>query len=157
VATVSALKATTAHRMTLRVLSVLALLAPTVSPGCGICPPGGPTGAGVTVAGTLAPGEARAFDVDIPAESTQINVTVSWVVGLAVFQVGVDCPVEAVDGCPVLAGSRQPLPGPVESSTIRPGCCRITGPRVRVVVKNTRRDVPLSYSLSVEPYRAGCT
>ena len=79
--------------------------------GCGCPTVAGPTGPLVTGAGTLSPNEARAFDVETPNGTTQINVQISWVAGLAVWQVHADCPIETVDQCTIVDGSAPSVTG----------------------------------------------
>jgi hypothetical protein len=113
----------------------------------------------VTDSGTLKPNEGRAFDVETPSDTTQINVSISWIAGLAVWQVHPDCPIETVDQCPILAG-----PGPLQAPPAvsqPPTTVGMTfvpqGPRARIIVKNTLSDVSLNFSVTIEPHRAGCT
>ena len=104
--------------------------------------------------------EARAFDVETPNDTTQINVEISWVAGLAVWQVHPDCPIETVDQCAIVGGSTSPLAAPPMVSP-QPMTIGIVfspqGPQARIIVKNTLGDSSLNFSLNIEPHRAGCT
>jgi hypothetical protein len=121
---------------------------------------GGRTAPVVSASGTLGPNEARAFDVETPPSTSQINVTGSWVVGLAIWAIDPACNMEPVDQCPSLEGGA-PLPAPPAGQLnfnmtfgtpqYRPG------PRQRIGVKNTLANVSVNFSITIEPWRAGCT
>jgi hypothetical protein len=133
---------------------VVALLAAASMTGCGCSVPSGPTGPVVRGSGTLAPNEVRFVDADIPPETTQVDVRISWIAGLAVWQVDSTCTMEGVDACPVLGGSKQPQSAPLASSILMGSIRNV--PRVRIVVKNTLADKPVDFSVEIEPFASRC-
>jgi hypothetical protein len=53
---------------------IAAAVLPVVMAGCCPVPPGGPTATGVTQTMSLVAGARHFFDVDVPADTTQLNV-----------------------------------------------------------------------------------
>jgi hypothetical protein len=139
--------------MTRQTIGVLAF-AMAMSTGCRCPTVAGPTAPAVTVTVTLAPNEFRVYDVPTPQETTQINVRVTWIPGVAVWQVESTCPVESAPQCPRLTQGT-PLSGPAQAQTIGLGG-RVTGDTARFVVQNLS-GAEITLTLTLAPWRAGCT
>jgi len=101
-----------------------------------------------TFTGTLAPLAMRMVSFDVPAAATNLSLSITAAPGLAVWQVDAACPETDVERCPVVGGSRDPLP----PGAVAP-CCSILGPQAVFVVKNTLADRSLDFSVFFQPYR----
>jgi hypothetical protein len=134
------------------------LLTATVAVGCRCPSVAGPTTAPVTVGGTLAPGEARIFDVSTPAGTDQVSLTIGWVPGLEVWRVDQSCTVAAIDQCSKIGGVIVPAGGsgaPPQAGTF-PGGSGAGADVTRFAVRNTRTDASISFTLTMAPRRNGC-
>lgn len=133
--------------------SVIAL----ASAGC--CPTtAGPTAAVASYSDTLAPGEWRFYDVDTPAQTTQINLDVtlnSTAIPLRLRQIEPSCLPGFDDGCLSFYDAVTP---PRPAGVLRFGnTLQPHGSRTRVVLQNASESERLTYTITIEPFRAGCT
>ena len=137
---------------------IAAAALPLVLTGCCPVPPGGPTATGVLHTVSLVAGERRFFDVDVPADTTQLNLDVildRTDVTLRLRQVEPSCTPAPNDTCATLHSVDV---GPRPPGVTRFGVAglRIYRPRTRIVVETTSID-EVSANMTVTPWRAGCT
>lgn len=135
-------------------IAALMVLAAT---GCCPVPPGGPTATGVTNTMSLAPGDMRHIDVDVPESTTQLNLEFDFETPnarLRVRQIEPDCTPEPGDACPARRDSIITPPAGVRR--IGSSGVATPGARTRIVLENVS-DVPINLMLTVVPWRAGCT
>jgi hypothetical protein len=144
---------------TISKLFVLALAAGAAFACAGCCPTtSGPTGPAVRYSATLAPGELRYYDVDVPKGTTQINLQFlldSPTVPLRLRELDPSCLPAPDDTCESLYDSRiSPRPAGVYGfgDTLPP-----RGTRSRIVVQNMSADETVTYSVTITPHQAGCT
>lgn len=123
--------------------------------GCGCPTVSGPTAPATAAQFTLASGQFQVFDVPTPSGTTQIDVTVSWIAGLAVWRVDPSCPAETATQCSRLTPGA-PLAGPAQAQNISLRGGPVIGDTARFVVQN-QTSAPVTVRLSLEPRRAGCT
>jgi hypothetical protein len=124
---------------------------------CCPVPPGGPTATGVTNTMSLAPGDMRHVDVDVPESTTQLNLEFDFETPnarLRVRQIEPDCTPEPGDACPARRDSIITPPAGVRR--IGSSGVATPGARTRIVLENVS-DVPINLMLTVVPWRAGCT
>ncbi len=118
----------------------------------------GPTGPAASYSATLAPGEVRYYDVDIPKDTTQINLQFqldSLTVPLRLRQVDPSCLPMPEDTCQSFYDAQMPpRPAGVYSfgNTIPP-----RGSRTRIVLQNMSSNETVTYSVTITPHQAGCT
>ena len=107
---------------------------------------------------TLSPGELRFYDADIPSSTTQINLDFtldSTTVSLRLRQIDPSCLPAADDQCQSLYdATMSPRPAGVLrfGNTLQPH-----GTRTRIVLQNTSSSETVTYSVTITPFRAGCT
>jgi hypothetical protein len=130
------------------------LLASALVSGCRCSSPVSPTGPVVSLSGGLSPGQARAYDVAVPSDTTRLKLHFQRsAVGLELMQVDVGCAVEAVDSC-----DRLLRVGPPEAPVGYGSIGRVTGATARFIVRNTLATLAITFSLSVEPVKgSGCS
>ena len=141
------------HRHTTGVIAVSML----ATIGCCPVPPGGPTATGTTRTMSLAQREIEYVDVDVPESTTQLNLEFHFETPDArvrVRQIEPDCNPAPDDVCP----SRRdyivaPPPG---VRRIGSSGAETPGARTRIVLQNVS-DVGINVTLTVVPWRAGCT
>ena len=146
-------------QITSRRFFAIALAAGAALACAGCCPTtSGPTGPAVRYSATLAPGELRYYDVDVPKGTTQINLQFlldSLTVPLRLRELDPSCLPASDDTCENLYDSRiSPRPAGVNSfgATVPP-----RGTRIRIVVQNLSADETVNYSVTITPHQAGCT
>ena len=125
----------------------------------GCCPTvSGPTGPSVRYTATLAPGDLRYYDVDIPSGTTQINLQFqldSLTAPIRLRQIDPSCTPAREDACQSVQDSQMPpRPAGVSSfgNTLSP-----RGTRTRIVVQNMSSDETVTYTVTITPHQAGCT
>ncbi len=127
------------------------------APGC-CSSMSGPTAPAASYSGTLAPGELRFYDADIPSSTTQINLDLtldSTTIPLRLRQIDSACLPAAGDTCQSFYDSVTP---PRPAGVLRFGnALQPNGPRTRIVLQNMSSSETLNYSLTITPHRAGCT
>src|SRR5436309_2966101 len=115
----------------------------------------GPT---ASYSGTLAPGEFRFYDADIPSSTTQINLDLtldSTTIPLRLRQIDPACLPAADDTCQSFYDAVTP---PRPAGVLRIGnALQPNGPRTRIVLQNMSSSETLNYSVTITPHRAGCT
>lgn len=118
----------------------------------------GPTGLAASYSGTLAPGEIRFYDADIPSSTTQINLDFSLnsaTIPLRLRQIDPSCLPAADDACQSFYDATL-APRPVGvlrfGTTLQPH-----GTRTRIVLQNTSSGETATYTVAITPFRAGCT
>ena len=118
----------------------------------------GPTEPAASYSGTLAPGELRFYDADIPSSTTQINLDLtldSTTIPLRLRQIDPACLPAADDTCQSFYDSVTP---PRPAGVLRFGnTLQPNGPRTRIVLQNMSSSETLNYSVTITPHRAGCT
>ena len=118
----------------------------------------GPTGPAVRYTATVAPGELRYYDVDIPKDTTQINLQFqldSLTVSLRLRQIDPSCMPAPEDACQSYYDAQMPpRPAGVYSfgNSVPP-----RGSRTRIVLQNVATSESVTYSLTITPHHAGCT
>lgn len=125
--------------------------------GCCPVPPGGPTATGVTRLLSLAPGAIEYVDIDVPLETTQLNLEFAVETPdarLRVRQIETDCTPVAGAACPSRYDSTIAPPAGVR----RIGSSGIATPgaRTRIVVENVA-EATVNLTLTIVPWQAGCT
>ncbi len=126
---------------------------------CGCCSSvAGPTGVATSYSATLAPGEIRFYDADIPASTTQINLDFildSTTIPLRLRQIDSSCLPAADDVCGSFYDATmvpRPTGGLRFGNTLQPH-----GTRTRIVLQNRSSDETVTYTVTITPFRAGCT
>jgi len=118
----------------------------------------GPTGLVVSYSATLAPGEFRFYDADIPSSTTQINLDFtldSAAIPLRLRQIDPSCLPTANDTCQSFYDATTP---PRPTGVLRFGnTLQPHGPRTRIVLQNTSSTETITYSVTITPFRGGCT
>jgi hypothetical protein len=118
----------------------------------------GPTGLVASYSATLAPGEIRFYDADIPSSTTQINLDFtldSTTVPLRLRQIDPTCVPAADDTCQSFHDATMP---PRPTGVLRFGnTLQPHGPRTRIVLQNTSSTETVTYSVTITPFRGGCT
>jgi hypothetical protein len=108
--------------------------------------------------GTLAPGEFRFYDADIPSSTTQINLDFSLdsaTIPLRLRQIDPSCLPAADDACQSFYDATL-APRPV--GVLRFGnALQPHGTRTRIVLQNTSSTETATYTVTITPLRAGCT
>ena len=135
----------------------IAVLMVLTAAGCCPVPPGGPTSTGVTNTLSLPPGDIRHVDVDVPESTTQLNLEFHFETPdarLRVRQIEPDCTPAPGDTCP--ARRETIITPPAGVRRISSGAVATPGARTRIVLENVS-DVTLNLTLTVVPWRAGCT
>jgi hypothetical protein len=118
----------------------------------------GPTGLVTSFSATLAPGEFRFHDADIPSSTTQINLDFtldSSTIPLRLRQVDPSCLPAADDTChSFYDATMAPRPAGVLrfGNTLQPH-----GTRTRIVLQNTSSTETVTYTITITPFRGGCT
>jgi hypothetical protein len=138
-------------------MKLIAAALPVVLAGCCPVPPGGPTATGVMQRMNLVDGAPHFFDVDVPAETTQLNVDLLLErtdVTLRVRQIEPSCMPELNDTC-VTIHTAEIGPRPAGVTRFSTGL-RVHKPRTRIVV-DTTSTVSVTVDMTVTPWRAGCT
>ena len=125
--------------------------------GCCPVPPGGPSATGVTRLMSMAPGGVDFVDVDVPASTTQLNLEFDFETPgarLRVRQIEPDCAPGPGAGCQSLRDFTIAPPAGIR----RMGASGLATPgaRTRIVLENVG-DAAVTMTLSVVPWRAGCT
>ena len=136
---------------------IAAAVLPVVMAGCCPVPPGGPTATGVTQTMSLVAGARHFFDVDVPADTTQLNVDLRLErsdVTLRLRQIEPSCIPESNDTC-VTIHTADLGPRPAGVTRFSAGL-RVHKPRTRIVVETTSAVV-VTVDMTVTPWRAGCT
>jgi hypothetical protein len=118
----------------------------------------GPTAPAASYSGTLAPGEFRFYDADIPSSTTQINLDLmldSTTIPLRLRLIDQACLMAAEDTCQSLYDAVTP---PRPAGVFRFGnALQPNGPRTRIVLQNMSSSETLNYSVTITQHRAGCT
>ena len=118
----------------------------------------GPTGQVVSYSATLAPGEFRFYDAEVPSSTTQINLDFtldSSAIGLRLRQIDPSCLPAADDTCQSFYDATMP---PRPAGVLRFGnTLQPHGTRTRIVLQNTSPTETVTYSLTITPFRGGCT
>lgn len=138
-------------------MKLLAAALPVVLAGCCPVPPGGPTAIGVRQTMNLVLGAPHFFDVDVPAETTQLNVDLMLDrtdVTLRLRQIEPSCLPESNDACATIH-TAEIGPRPAGVTRFSTGL-RVHKPRTRIVVETTSTAV-VTVDMTVTPWRAGCT
>jgi len=136
----------------------IGLAAVTLTAACHCPTVSGPTGPAVQYTATLAPSELRYYDIDIPRDTTQINLQFqldSLTVPLRVRQIDPSCVPVQDDTCESYYDTQTP-PRPAGvynfGNTIPP-----RGSRMRIVLQNQSSTETVTYSVTITPHQAGCT
>jgi hypothetical protein len=118
----------------------------------------GPTGLAASHSATLAPGEVRFYDADIPSSTTQINLDFtldSTIVPLRLRQIDPACLPAADDVCQSFYDATMP---PRPPGVVRFGnALQPHGTRTRIVLQNTSSGETVTYRVTITPFRGGCT
>jgi hypothetical protein len=118
----------------------------------------GPTAAVASYSATLAPGELQFYDADTPASTTQINLDFtlnSTTIPLRLRQIDPSCLPAVDDACQSFYDAVMP---PRQTGVLRFGnTLQPHGLRTRVVLQNTSSTESVTYTVTIEPRRAGCT
>jgi hypothetical protein len=118
----------------------------------------GPTSTAASYSDTLGPGELRFYDVDYPPSTSQINLDFSLdstTIPLRLRQIDPSCLPAAEDTCQNLHDATTP-PRPV--GVLRFGDTLLPyGTRTRIVLQNMSPGETVRYSVTITPFRAGCT
>jgi hypothetical protein len=118
----------------------------------------GPTGEAASYSATLAPGEIRFYDVEIPSSTTQINLDFtldSTTIPLRLRQIDPSCLPLPEDVCQSFYdATMEPRPTGVLrfGNTLQPH-----GTRSRIVLQNTSSGETASYGITITPFTGGCT
>jgi uncharacterized protein YceK len=118
----------------------------------------GPTAPAASYSATLAPGEFRFYDAEIPSSTTQINLDFmldSAVIPLRVRQIDPSCMPSENDDCQSYYDVTMPTrPSGVLrfGSTLQPN-----GTQTRIVLQNMSSAETVTYTTTITPHRAGCT
>ena len=145
------------HRLRTILTIVLASGAALMSSGC-CSSVAGPTGLVASYSATLAPGEFRFYDADIPSSTTQINLDItldSTTIPLRLRQIDPSCLPAAADVCQSFYDqTMEPRPAGVLrfGNTLQPH-----GTRTRIVLQNTSSGETGTYTITITPFRGGCT
>ena len=139
--------------------SAIVLTAVLAAHAAACCPTtSGPTGPAQSYSATLAPGELRYYDLDIPRGTTQINLDFtldSTTVPLRLRQIDPNCMPALDDNCQTFYDTTfTPRPAGVLrfGNTLQP-----QGLRTRIVLQNPSPDTNVTYSVTITPHQAGCT
>jgi hypothetical protein len=141
-------------------VSLTVMLVVGVSLASAACCPSmaGPTAPTASYSATLAPGEFRFYDVNTPSSTSQINldfVLDSSAIVLRVRQVDPSCLPTADDSCQSFYDVTTP---PRPDGVVRFGnTLQPHGPSTRIVLQNPSSSQPVTYTITITPYRAGCT
>ena len=127
--------------------------------GAGCCSSmAGPTAPAAIYSATLAPGEFRFYDAEIPASTTQINLEFtldSSTIPLRLRQIDPSCLPAANDACQSYYDAIMP---PRQPNVLRFGnTLQPNGPRTRIVLQNSSTTDSVTYTVTIVPHRAGCT
>jgi hypothetical protein len=118
----------------------------------------GPTAQLASYSSTLGPGEFRFYDADTPASTTQINLDFtlnSTSVPLRLRQIDPFCLPTPDDTCQSFSDTTTP---PRPAGVLRFGnTLQPHGSRTRIVLQNMSSTETLTYTVTIEPRRAGCT
>jgi hypothetical protein len=138
-------------------LTVLLAAAALICPGC-CSSVSGPTGTVASYSATLAPGEFRFYDAEIPSSTTQINLDFtldSTTIALRLRQIDPSCLPAADDACLSFYDATMP---PRPAGVLRFGnTLQPHGNRTRIVLQNTSSTETVTYSVTITPFRGGCT
>jgi len=145
-------------RSTARCIAI-ALAAGASLPAVGCCRSvSGPTGPAPSYSDTLKPGELRFHDADIPSATTQINLDFtldSTTIPLRLRQIDPSCLPAAEDSCQNLYDATMP---PRPAGVLRFGnALQPYGTRTRIVLQNMSPSETVRYSVTITPFRGGCT
>jgi hypothetical protein len=137
----------------------VALAAAVTVASFGCCPSvAGPTAPAASYSDSLAPGEFRFYDADTPASTTQINLDItlnSTTIPLRLRQIDPSCLPTTEDNCQNFYDATTP---PRPPGVLRFGnALQPHGSRTRVVLQNQSLTETMTYSITIEPHRAGCT
>ena len=118
----------------------------------------GPTGLVTSYTATLAPGEFRFYDADIPSSTTQINLDFtldSTTIALRLRQIDPSCLPAVDDACQSYHDATAP---PRPAGVLRFGnTLQPHGTRTRIVVQNMSSGETATYTVTITPFRGGCT
>ena len=118
----------------------------------------GPTGTVTSYSATLAPGEFRFYDAEIPSSTTQINLDFtldSTTIALRLRQIDPSCLPAADDACLSFYDATMP---PRPAGVLRFGnTLQPHGNRTRIVLQNTSSTETVTYGVTITPFRGGCT
>lgn len=142
-----------------RVSLTIVLASGAIVAGAGCCSSmAGPTAPAPSYSATLAPGEFRSYDAEIPSSTTQINLEFildSSTIPLRLRQIDPSCVPSANDACQSFYDATMP---PRPSNVLRFGnTLQPNGPRTRIVLQNTSTTDSVTYTVTIAPHRAGCT
>jgi hypothetical protein len=143
------------------VLVPLAGLGAFLCAGC--CPvTAGPTGPTTSFSGDLRAGGVSFHDYPPPDGTTQMDVVVTWsdpAVALRLMHIDPDCDPQQRDDCRRFSDILGPAPFGAPSSirTIATNQGPTAGPRMRFAIVNESTERSITYTMSIEPRRAGCT
>jgi hypothetical protein len=137
----------------------MALIAGVTVASFGCCPSvAGPTAPAASYSDSLRPGEFRFYDAETPASTTQINLDItlnSTSVPLRIRQIDPSCVPTTDDNCQNMYDATTP---PRAAGVLRFGnTLQPHGARTRVVLQNQSLTETMTYSITIEPHRAGCT
>ena len=138
---------------------VLALAAGVTFASVGCCPStAGPTAAAASYSDSLRPGEFKFYDADTPASTTQLNLDItlnSTTIPLRLRQIDPSCLPTTDDNCQNFYDATTP---PRPAGVLRFGnTLQPHGSRTRVVLQNQSLTETMSFTIRIEPHRAGCT
>lgn len=142
-----------------RVSLTIVLASGATMAGAGCCSSmAGPTAPAASYSATLAPGEFRFYDAEIPSSTTQINLEFildSSTIPLRLRQIDPSCAPSANDACQSFYDATMP---PRPPNVLRFGnALQPNGPRTRIVLQNTSTTDSVTYTVTIAPHRAGCT
>jgi hypothetical protein len=137
----------------------MALAASMTVASSGCCPSvAGPTAPLTSHSDTLRPGEFKFYDADTPPSTTQINLDItlnSNTIPLRLRQIDPSCLPTTDDNCQNFYDATTP---PRPAGVLRFGnTLQPHGSRTRVVLQNGSLTETMTYSITIEPRRAGCT
>jgi len=137
----------------------VALVAGVTVAAFGCCPSvAGPTAPAASYSDSLRPGEFRFYDAETPSSTTQINLDItlnSTTVPLRIRQIDPSCVPTTDDNCQNFYDATTP---PRSAGVLRFGnTLQPHGSRTRVVLQNQSLTETMTYSITIEPHRAGCT
>lgn len=136
---------------------LLAASVTVASAGC--CPSvSGPTAPIASYSDSLRPGEFRCYDADTPSSTSQINLDItlnSNTIPLRLRQIDPSCVPTTDDNCQNFYDATTP---PRPTGVLRFGnTLQPHGSSTRVVLQNGSLTETMTYSIRIEPRRAGCT
>ena len=118
----------------------------------------GPSAPAASHSGRLAPGEFQFYDVDTPRSTTQINLDFtldSTTIPVRLRQIDPSCMPAAEDACVNFYDSTMPVRPP---GVLRFGnALQPHGARTRIVLQNMSPSETVRYSVTITPFRGGCT